>query len=62
MIGGYGGTGMMGGFGGGTAVPGPGQSGFVAGTAATSRVVRVVAGPGYAFSPSTITVALWARP
>ena len=56
MMGGVGGTGMMGGFG-AQAAPGPGESGFVAGTAAAPRVVRVLAGPGYAFSPSAITVA-----
>ena len=36
---------------------GPGESGFVSGTAASPRVIRVIAGPGYAFSPSTIAVA-----
>jgi plastocyanin len=36
---------------------GPGAAGFVAGTAAQPRVVHVWAGPGYAFSPSAITVA-----
>jgi uncharacterized cupredoxin-like copper-binding protein len=35
----------------------PGQAGFVAGTAASPRVVRVIAGPGYSFSPAGITVA-----
>jgi plastocyanin len=51
-------TAMMGG-GRGTAatVPQPGEAGFVPGTAAAPRVVHVVAGPGYAFSPSTIPVA-----
>jgi uncharacterized cupredoxin-like copper-binding protein len=38
-------------------VPQPGESGFVAGTLASPRVVQVVAGPGYTFSPSSITVA-----
>ncbi len=54
-----GGFGMMGGTYGGAAVgsaPGPGADGFVAGTAASPRVVRVFAGPGYTFTPSTITV------
>jgi uncharacterized cupredoxin-like copper-binding protein len=37
--------------------PQPGETGFVAGTAATPRVIRVIAGPGYAFSPSAISVA-----
>ena len=41
----------------GTAGPGPGEAGFVAGTVAAPRVVRVIAGPGYTFSPSTISVA-----
>ena len=49
MGGGYGTTGSTG--------PGPGETGFVAGTAASPRVVRVLAGPGYAFSPTTIRVA-----
>jgi uncharacterized cupredoxin-like copper-binding protein len=35
----------------------PGDPGFVAGTQATPRVIRVIAGPGYAFSPSSIAVA-----
>jgi len=35
---------------------GPGTAGFVAGTASAPRVVRIAAGPGYAFSPSTIRV------
>lgn len=49
---------MMGGYGAaGTADPGPGDAGFVAGTVAAPRVVRVVAGPGYTFSPAAIVVA-----
>lgn len=36
--------------------PGPGQAGFVAGTAATPRVVRVIAGPGYTFTPSIVPI------
>ncbi len=57
MMGGYGAPGgMMGGYGAATA-PQPGQAGFVAGTQASPRVVRVLAGPGYTFSPSTINVA-----
>jgi Uncharacterized copper-binding protein len=53
-----GGTGMMGGYGSaGATSPGPGDASFVAGTVAASRVVRVIAGPGYSFSPSTIAVA-----
>ena len=39
------------------AAPGPGDAGFVAGTVATPRIIRVLAGPGYTFSPSTISVA-----
>ena len=35
----------------------PGEAGFVAGTAAQPRVVHVWAGPGYTFSPATISVA-----
>jgi uncharacterized cupredoxin-like copper-binding protein len=35
----------------------PGTPGFVAGTVAAPRVIRVTAGPGYAFRPSTIVVA-----
>lgn len=57
MMGGRGG-GMMGGY--GTLAPaatGPGDVGFVAGTVASPRVVRVIAGPGYAFTPSAIVVA-----
>lgn len=62
VAGGYGGMmggpGRMGAFGlAGSTSPGPGESGFVAGSAAAPRVVQVLAGPGYAFSPSTIAVA-----
>ena len=64
MGGGYGpgGAGMMGGgYGpggaGATTGPQPGEPGFVAGTVAAPRIVRVIAGPGLAFSPSTIAVA-----
>jgi uncharacterized cupredoxin-like copper-binding protein len=63
-VGGFGGMmggargGMMGGYGtSGSTAPGPGESGFVAGTVAAPRVVRVLAGPGYTFSPSTIAIA-----
>ncbi len=62
VAGGYGG--MMGGPGrlgasgpAGSTSPGPGESGFVAGTTTSPRVVRVLAGPGYTFTPSTIAVA-----
>jgi uncharacterized cupredoxin-like copper-binding protein len=53
---GYGAGGSMGGrpWSGGTQ---PGTPGFVAGTVAAPRVIRVTAGPGYAFRPSTIVVA-----
>jgi len=54
--GGNGSAGMMGGLGTGSAAQ-PGVSGFVAGTVASPRVIRVYAGPGYAFSPSSISVA-----
>lgn len=37
--------------------PQPGETGFVAGTVAAPRIVRIAAGPGYAFTPSTIAVA-----
>lgn len=36
--------------------PQPGDTGFVAGTADTPRVVQIIAGPGYTFTPSAITV------
>jgi plastocyanin len=49
-------AGMMGGL--GTNAAGqPGSGNFVAGTVASPRVIRVYAGPGYAFSPSSISVA-----
>lgn len=48
--------GMMGGQGTGADAQ-PGVSGFVAGTIASPRVIRVFAGPGLAFSPASITVA-----
>ena len=35
----------------------PGEAGFVAGTVAAPRVVRIAAGPGYAFTPSSIAIA-----
>lgn len=46
---------MMGGPFGATA-SGPGSSGFVAGTAAAPRLVRIVATPGLRFVPDTVTV------
>jgi uncharacterized cupredoxin-like copper-binding protein len=49
------GPGMMGGAN-WNAGPTPGAAGFVAGTTASPRVIHIVAGPGYTFSPSTITV------
>jgi uncharacterized cupredoxin-like copper-binding protein len=60
---GGGGTGMMGGnrpgmmAGGSSTAPQPGTTGFVAGTTAAPRSIRIYAGPGYSFSPSAITVA-----
>jgi plastocyanin len=63
LPGGMMGGGMMGGYGNGSgpaaggAGPVPGESGFVAGTAASPRVIQVVAGPGYGFTPKTIAVA-----
>lgn len=36
--------------------PQPGEQGFVAGTVETPRVVQVIAGPSYAFTPSSISV------
>ncbi len=55
MMGGSYGAGMMGGAN-WNAGPQPGEAGFVAGTTASPRVIHVVAGPGYTFSPSSITV------
>lgn len=53
MMGGdYGRGGMMGGY---EAGPQPGTVGFVAGTSAAPRVVRILAGPGYTFSPSSVS-------
>lgn len=49
--------GMMGGWGWGLGAAGPGETGFVAGTPTAPRLVRVVAGPGYRFTPSVIRVA-----
>jgi uncharacterized cupredoxin-like copper-binding protein len=65
MMGGGGYSGMMSrGGGSGTmggaiwnAGPQPGTAGFVAGTTAAPRTIQIVAGPGYTFSPSVITVA-----
>jgi plastocyanin len=65
MMGGtYGGS-MMGGSAGGMGgwdtgsgpAPQPGETGFVAGTLASPRAIRIFAGPGYDFRPSTIAVA-----
>jgi uncharacterized cupredoxin-like copper-binding protein len=36
--------------------PQPGATGYVAGTASSPRLIHLFAGPGYAFSPSSITV------
>jgi len=59
MGGGYGSDGYRGGMMGGVnsnVGPQPGTPGFIAGTAAAPRVIHIVAGPGYTFSPSAITV------
>jgi plastocyanin len=59
MMGGAGhGPGLMGSPGSarGDAGPQPGDQGFIAGTVSAPRVISVIAGPGYTFSPSTITV------
>lgn len=55
MMGGFNGAGMMGGLNWNTG-PQPGAAGFVAGTTTLPRVIHVIAGPGYTFSPSSITV------
>lgn len=63
MMGGYSGWNMMGGgaqggaFGGGANGPQPDDAGFVAGTVVSPRIIRVFAGPGSTFSPSSIAVA-----
>jgi len=55
MMGGAGG--MMGGIWSGRAsAPGPGESGFVAGTPAAPRVVRIVATPQLRFLPDVVTI------
>ena len=54
MMGGNG-AGMMGAYGLNNGAQ-PGAAGFVAGTQASPRVIRVFAGPGYGFSPSAIAV------
>ena len=51
------GGGMMGSSAAGTNGAQPGEAGFVAGTVAAPRVVHVVAGPGYTFTPSSVAVA-----
>jgi plastocyanin len=54
---GWTGAGMMGGaWSGPASAPGPGQAGFVAGTPATPRVVRIVATPQLRFSPDVVTI------
>lgn len=52
-----GGGGMMGRAAAGTNGVQPGVVGFIAGTVAAPRVVRIAAGPGYTFSPSSVAVA-----
>jgi uncharacterized cupredoxin-like copper-binding protein len=55
--GGYGGRGpMMGGAPLASPQPGPGEPGFVAGTATAPRVVQIVATPRLRFVPDTVTV------
>jgi plastocyanin len=56
MMGGGYGPGMMGG-GYGAASAEPGDPGFVPGTETSPRAIRVAAGPGFLFTPSTIAVA-----
>ncbi len=57
MGGGWAGSGMMGGgWAGPASAPGPGQAGFVAGTQANPRVVRIVATPQLRFVPDVVTV------
>ncbi len=52
-----GGNGMMGPGLGSANGPQPGEPGFVAGTVASPRVIRIVEGPGYTIAPATIAVA-----
>lgn len=57
MMSGSQGVGMMGGRGPVVANGAqPGDAGFVAGTQAAPRVINVVAGPGFSFNPSAISV------
>jgi len=59
MMGGHGyGRHMMGGYDGSTAETGPepGDAGYIPGTAASPRVIQIIAGPGYTFTPADITV------
>jgi uncharacterized cupredoxin-like copper-binding protein len=51
------GGGMIGRNGAGTSGAQPGETGFVAGTLAAPRVVRIAAGPGYTFTPSSVAIA-----
>jgi len=51
------GGGMMGRGHAGTYGVQPGEAGFVAGTVAAPRVVRIAAGPRYTFTPSSVAVA-----
>jgi len=54
---GWGSPGMMGGgWSGRASAPGPGESGFVAGTPAAPRVVRIVATPQLRFLPDAVTI------
>ncbi len=51
------GDGMMGSGAPGTNGAQPGEAGFVAGTVVAPRVVHIVAGPGYTFTPSSLAAA-----
>lgn len=51
------GGGMMGRAAAGTNGVQPEAAGFIAGTVAAPRVVRIAAGPGYTFTPSSVAVA-----
>jgi uncharacterized cupredoxin-like copper-binding protein len=56
MGGGSGRGGMMGGSWSGASAPGPGESGFVAGTVSVPRVVRIAATANLRFTPDTVRV------
>ena len=57
MGGGWAGSGMMAGsWSSAASAPGPGESGFVAGTQATPRVVQILATPQLRFLPGVVTI------